>query len=155
MADDTATKHPMRSVELERSTADIRGPLKRFSNFLVVVTSCIGLEACAGKGSAEVLTVFGLISFLAYVPLTTLLLGIITAIVGAFLPSSITESTVGKATLSLGRTQKVSVAGTLRFAIVTVGMVIVVGALFQGASNVSAAQSAQATHLAVPAAKDP
>ena len=113
--------------------------------FAVIIST--GLSGCTGKGSSEVYVLFGVIAFLAYVPVKTILLGIITALVGAFLPSTVTESQAGKVSFSLGANRKFTVGGTLRFAVVSIGLIVVVGAIFQGADNLYDARATTAAHV--------
>lgn len=103
------------------------------------------LTGCTGKGSIEFAGVVGIIAFLAFVPLKTIVLGVIVIIVGAFLPAAITAANAGRASISLGKGRSFSIAGTLRFVVVIAGLLIVLGSFYQGAENMSGSQPAQAS----------
>lgn len=112
---------------------------------LLVPVLCTVLIGCAGKGSGEIVVLGGIILFLTYAPIKTLILGIVTALLGAFLPSSVVQGPAGKVAIGLGDKKSITVGGTLRFLLVSIGLVVVAGALFQGASNAIDAHSAKAS----------
>jgi hypothetical protein len=79
---------------------------------------------------------FGIITLLVFVPLTKMIVGAILTVVGAFMPGQLAKSEKGQGSLKLLGTD-ISFVGSLRMGVVVAGLVVLVFATTETATNVA------------------
>jgi hypothetical protein len=88
----------------------------------------------------------GIILMISLVSLTKMALGAILTIVGAFYPSNVDDKTPGQANINIAKA-KAAFKGSLRYGVILGGVILIMGAIVDGARDISSGLHATRSNL--------